>query len=291
MNRLTIGQCATLACLWEVTFPKPGNVHRSADFEDMTFADFVTSAVAIGPAMDRAGREKGVGQTVLDAVSATQQLVGKNTNLGTILLLAPLAVVPRRQALEEGVRQVLREMTFEDARLVYQGIRQASPGGMGQVDQWDLAGDVPGNLLDAMRAAASRDRVARQYAEDYRQLFHDVVPLLQNDLANNYNLCDAVIDAHVTLMARFPDSLIGRKCGAAVAEESAARASRVLEAGPAGSSEYHQAVADLDFWLRSDGHRRNPGTTADLIAAGLFVLLRDEWKTGRLEDWNSGIVG
>ncbi|NIL98383.1 MAG: triphosphoribosyl-dephospho-CoA synthetase, partial [Planctomycetales bacterium] len=82
MNRLTIGQSATLACLWEVMVPKPGNVHRAADFEDLTFGDFVASAVAIGPAMERAGRETGVGQTVWDAIWATRQLVDTNTNLG-----------------------------------------------------------------------------------------------------------------------------------------------------------------------------------------------------------------
>ncbi len=92
-------------------------------------------------------------------------------------------------------------------------------------------------------------------------------------------------------MAHYPDSLIARKCGPDVAAEAAARAAKVLQAGPPPAAAYQQAVADLDFWLRSDGHRRNPGTTADLIAAGLFALLRDEiiepdrargalWKSG-----------
>jgi triphosphoribosyl-dephospho-CoA synthase len=276
MNRLTIGQCATLACLWEVMVPKPGNVHRAADFEDLTFGDFVTSAVAIGPAMDRAGLERSVGQTVWDAVRATRQLVDTNTNLGTVLLLAPLAAVPREVSLVEGVPSVLSELNSEDAGRVYQAIREAAPGGLGDVPSWDVAGPAPQDLLQAMRAAADRDLVARQYAHDFAELFQCVVPYLRDGLDAGRGLTSSVIHAYLRLMAQFPDSLIARKCGPDVARESAARAAQALDAGPPESDAYRQAVADLDFWLRSDGHRRNPGTTADLIAAGLFVLLRDE---------------
>ena len=96
-HELSSGQCATLACLLEVTAPKPGNVHRSADFEDVTFVDFAVSAVAIAPALDNAVRG-GVGRAVRDAIAATRALVPTNTNLGTVLLLAPLAAVPRARA-------------------------------------------------------------------------------------------------------------------------------------------------------------------------------------------------
>ena len=94
MNQsLSVGQCATLACLLEVTAPKPGNVHRGADFEDISFDDFVASAVAIGPVIEKATSHN-VGQTVLLAVTATRSFVATNTNLGTVLLIAPLATVP-----------------------------------------------------------------------------------------------------------------------------------------------------------------------------------------------------
>src|SRR5207249_11040058 len=97
---LTIGQCATLACLLEATAPKVGNVHRGADFEDLTFTDFVVSSVAIGPAMEAAATI-GVGRAVLEAVNATRACVATNTNLGMALLIAPLAAVPRSERSEE----------------------------------------------------------------------------------------------------------------------------------------------------------------------------------------------
>ena len=270
---LTIAQCATLACLWEATIPKPGNVHRGADFEDLGFGDFVVSAVAIGPAIERAA-EIGVGAAVFEAVSQVRQLVGTNTSLGTILLLAPLAAV--QGALDTAsVGAVLQSLTPRDAQLVYEAIRLAAAGGLGRVENMDLEESPPSDLLAAMRAAADRDLVARQYAEDFQQLFSNVVPWMREGLSAGLALGPVVRHVHVRMMHEFPDSLIARKCGQQVAIAAAGRAGAVLKAGPPGDDLYEMALADLDFWLRSD-RRRNPGTTADMIAAGLFVLLRDD---------------
>src|SRR5437899_992179 len=98
-NMLSPGQCAQLACVLEATARKPGNVTPFIDFEDLTYLDFVLSAAAIAPVMDRAA-ELGVGRTVLDALEATRHFVGTNSNLGMLLLLAPLAAVPMGEAIE-----------------------------------------------------------------------------------------------------------------------------------------------------------------------------------------------
>ena len=88
---LSIGQCATMACMLEATAAKPGNVHRGADFDDLTYLDLLMSGVAIAPAMEAAASGTSVGKTILDAVRATRAVVDTNTNLGIVLLLAPLA--------------------------------------------------------------------------------------------------------------------------------------------------------------------------------------------------------
>ncbi len=268
------GQCATLACMLEVIAPKPGNVHRGADFEDVTCGDFLASAVAIGPAFE-AAPDRPLGQTVFDAVLATRRMVANNTNLGLVLAMAPLAAVPRDEPLAEGVRRVLGALTAEDARAVYAAIALAQPGGLGKVDEHDVNGPPPANLLDAMRLAANRDRIARQYATDFHDVLAVVAPWLAEGLEAGQSLVNTVIHTYVRLLAEWPDSLIARKCGVEVAEQASTYAGQVLRAGSPGSGEYNEALADLDFWLRSDGHRRNPGTTADLVAAGLFVLLRE----------------
>lgn len=272
---MTIGQCAALACVIEATAPKPGNVHRGADFEDMSYPDLVASAIAIGPCMDAASRGERVGRTVLQAVQATRRLVDKNTNLGTALLLAPLARVPRETPLNAGIRGVLATLDADDARDVYIAIRRAQPGGLGRVEESDIAAPAPADLLVAMRLAADRDLVARQYVEDFALVLEMVAPSIARGVQRGWSLLDAVVHTQLRLLSAHPDSLIARKCGAQVAQQAADHAADVVSRGEPGDGAYEDGLADLDFWLRADGHRRNPGTTADLIAAGLFVVLRE----------------
>jgi triphosphoribosyl-dephospho-CoA synthase len=125
-----------------------------------------------------------------------------------------------------------------------------------------------------MRLAADWDMIARQYANGFQQVLGEIVPRLL-ERADRLTLIERIVDTHVWLISEYPDSLIARKCGRAVAQEAAVRAAVVLQAGAPASEDYLRELAELDFWLRSDGNRRNPGTTADLIAAGLFVALRD----------------
>jgi triphosphoribosyl-dephospho-CoA synthase len=271
---LSIGQAATLACLLEATAPKVGNVHRGADFDDLYFADFVTSAVAIGPPMERA-RDTGVGQAVLDAISATRSLVETNTNLGMVLLIAPLAAVPLDQKLTEGIGHVLNALTPRDSELVYEAIRLARPGGLGKTDEMDVAGAAPTDLLEAMRHAAGRDRVAEQYVNGFALVLHEIVPNLVAGQERGWSLVDTIIREHVRLLSVYPDSLIARKCGPELAQRVSDFAAQVLRAGEPDDENYHAALNDFDFWLRSDGNRRNPGTTADLIAGALFAGFRD----------------
>ncbi len=272
MSTPSVGQLAGLACLWEATASKPGNVHRAADFEDVTFVDFATSALVIQPAFDAAAGGERLGRIVLDAVWATRQAVGTNTNLGTVLLLAPLAMAAEPNA--KSVGQVLRALDGDDALLVYEAIRLAQPGGMGRVKEADVSGPPPADLLAAMRLAADRDLVARQYVSNFAEVFEVAVPAMGEALAKSWPLGEAIVHAQLRLMSEFPDSLIARKCGPAVATQSSAMAAAALAAGQPGDENYRRALADFDFWLRADGHRRNPGTTADLIAAGLFAALR-----------------
>ncbi len=123
---LSAGGLAQVACLLEATARKPGNVHRFCDFAELHYLDFLLSATAIAGPLDQAV-ERGVGATVLSAVKATRQVVSTNTNLGIILLLAPLAAVPSTVDLAGGVEQVLTGTTDDDARLVYEAIRPGIP--------------------------------------------------------------------------------------------------------------------------------------------------------------------
>jgi triphosphoribosyl-dephospho-CoA synthase len=270
----TVGTLATLACILEATAPKPGNVYRGADFEDLTYPDLVISAAVIGPVFDRAAQWS-VGQLALEAIRATRRAVATNTNLGVVLLIAPLAKVPPNTPLAEGIEAVLDATDQRDAELVYEAIRLARPSGLGVAATADLAFRPTLGLVDAMRLAEDRDLIARQYAQGFEDVLERAAPWLVEGVAASRSLSEAIVHAYLRLLAHAPDSLIARKCGWQVARESSLRAAAILERETPHGEGYLAALSDLDFWLRADGHRRNPGTTADLVAAGLYVALRE----------------
>jgi triphosphoribosyl-dephospho-CoA synthase len=271
---LPLGLCAQLACIWEATAAKPGNVHRYRDFADVTYLDFLQSAAAIAPVLTKARRQP-VGQTILEGVRATRRVVSTNTNLGVLLLLAPLAAVHEDLDLRAGLEPVLADLDAEDSRAVYRAIRLAEPGGLARVSEQDISVEPSLPLRQIMALSAKRDLIARQYANNFHEVFTSGVPALVLGLGETASVEGAIIACHLHLLATHPDSLIARKCGRAEAEESSRRARRVLEYGWPTIAAGRVALADLDAWLRAEGNSRNPGTTADLVAACLFVALRE----------------
>ena len=174
---MSAGRLAQVACLLEVTAPKPGNVHRHADLPGLHLVDFLLSATAIAEPLDRA-ETAGVGRTVLAAIEATRRVVDTNTNLGIVLLLAPLAAVPGAVDLASGIEKVLAATTVDDARHVYRGIRLARPGGLGAVSDQDVASEPTVTLREAMAMAADRDSIARQFTNGFREVFGEALPAL-----------------------------------------------------------------------------------------------------------------
>ena len=272
----TAGQIASWVCQMEVTAPKPGNVHRGADFEDVTLGDFLSSAIALGSAIDAQPPTGGTGSMILSAVERTNLVAKTNTNLGIVLLVCPLAkLVQRGEALTpQLIAAEIETLTGAESRAVYQAIAKAKAGGLATVDKHDVndADGAPDKLIDAMEQARERDMVAKQFCSGYTDVIEFVLPAIEEGLLRFGKISHGIVWAHVKTMAQFPDSLISRKLGDAVAKKSAAMAAQCLEQlTNADDDDFWRSVGDLDFWLRSDGHRRNPGTTADLITAALYV--------------------
>jgi len=274
-----IAWLAQLACVLEVSAHKPGNVTLTTGFSDMTALDLLASAVAIGPAM-RDAPMSSVGWTIRRAVDDTHRFVTANTNLGIVLLLAPLAKAagtahPGR--LRSAVGDVLANLTGEDRRQAFAAIRKASPGGLGRSDTMDVNDpDAAGSLLEAMVEARGRDAIAREYATRFQITFATGYPCLDQLWHEGLTLSDAIVQTALTILARVPDTLIVRKEGWEMAEEVSAQARDVLDKGGVLSEEGRQALECLDRTLRDDGHRLNPGTTADLATASIFVFLVEQ---------------
>ncbi len=172
---LSPGRLAQTACLLEVTARKPGNVHRYADLPGLHFIDFLLSATAIAEPLDRAATDGSWPQPCW-ARSRRPGGSSTNTNLGIVLLLAPLAAVADCVDLAEGVEDVLAATTVDDARDVYRAIRLAQPGGLGEVADQDIAREPTITLRAVMGLAAERDSIARQYANGFREVLGEALP-------------------------------------------------------------------------------------------------------------------
>lgn len=275
-----VAAAAQLACLLEVSAPKPGNVSPGRHFHDTRYEDFLASAVAIGPALAAAG-DQPLGATILAAMEATAQWVRSNTNLGIILLLAPLARAALRNegALRDRVRAVLAETTVGDAAEVYAAIRRARPGGLGAAESEDVAAAPTVTLLEAMRLAADRDSVAREYATDFAVTFDVGTLALRRARGAGLDWSDATVECYLRILAAVPDTHIARKLGRDEAEIVSRRARAVAEVGGVRSEAGRRELQAFDAALRGPTNARNPGTTADLTCAALFVvILEDSWN-------------
>lgn len=272
----TVAAAAQLACLLEASAEKPGNVTPAHAFHDMSYEDFLRSAVAIGPELARAG-ERGVGATVLAAILATRRWTRANTNLGIVLLLTPLAraaLLDGRKSLRANLQQVLADLTVEDARDAYRAIRLAGPGGLETEKPHDIRAEPVVTFRAAMASAVERDNIAAEYLSDYAFTFERGLPALTQALARGAGHPQAIIHTYLELLAAVPDTLISRKNGLKMAQVISAKAAVAQAAGGVFSEHGRQAIIELDKYLRSHpDNALNPGTTADLVAAVLFVAL------------------
>ena len=277
-----IAAAATLACALEACAEKVGNVTPTRAFPDARFDDFALSAQALGAAVAEAAPGR-VGRTVYRAVTATLRVAPSNTNLGMALLFAPLAAAARARGgrgLRIRLSRVLRDLSVDDARWAYRAIRVARPGGLGRADRAEVARPPAVTLRQAMRLAAGRDTVAAEYVRGFAVTFDLALAGLRRALRRGLGLLDAIAQAHLELMARIPDTLIARKAGAAAAAAVAGRARTVIRAGGLRTRKGAAAARRLDADLRRAGNRLNPGTSADLIAAALFVWLLETPASG-----------
>jgi triphosphoribosyl-dephospho-CoA synthase len=276
-----------LACLLEVSAPKPGNVSPGLHFHDTRYEDFLASAVAIGPALSGAGQHP-LGTTIRTAVEDTRRWTKSNTNLGIVLLLAPLARAALRSGepapsgakgtLRERLAQTLAETTVADATQVYSAIRHVRPGGLGEATAEDVFEPPTVTLREAMALAAQRDAIAREYVTNFALTFDVGVPALRAARRDGLAWTDAAVDVYLRLLDSTADTHIARKLGLTEAEAVSRRAREVLGAGATRSAEGRTALAVLDAELRDPRNRRNPGTTADLTCAAIFVvILEDGW--------------
>lgn len=259
------------ACRDELDAPKPGNVHVFANGRRLGVKDFERSAAAAAGPLTGPGQR--VGARILGAVDATAAAVNTNTNLGIILLCAPLAAAAETPSadLRSSLSGALRALDRDDAELAFKAIVRASPAGLGRAERHDVFAPATGSLREAMAEAADRDRVAQQYVTDFADVFELGEPLLAATLARSADKRLATLVAYLGFLAAFPDSHIVRKYGLTVAartrEQAAPLAALVRKA-----SRLEDVLANVLAWdAELKKANVNPGTSADLTVATLFA--------------------
>ncbi|MGB4812036.1 MAG: triphosphoribosyl-dephospho-CoA synthase [Methylophilaceae bacterium] len=267
----SIGNAYKAACLAELEALKPGNVHIFADGHGMTIDHFIKSAEATAPVISMP--DLTVGQRIYLAVEATQQVVGLNTNLGIILLCAPLiqAAWHDNGNLHQTLQSVLKNLTVDDAQLAAKAIQLAKPGGLGHADLHDINALPQVTLLTMMQAAESRDRIAWQYAHDFLDVFEFGQMKYQNAMNKFQNQAWATSALYLAYLAKYPDTHVARKHGEALALAVMLEAQEV---------EKHYWLTDypklmqqqlLNWDSKLKQGQLNPGTSADLTVVTIFL--------------------
>lgn len=282
------------ACELDIAVRKPGNVSLLSPGHGMQAQHFIDSARASAAPLFARGAS--VGERIEAAVVATGRVAGCNTNLGILLLCAPVALAVERfpQAtspisLCQAIESVLAGLDVDDARAAFRAIARANPGGLGSAASEDVRTAPTVGLRAAMALAAERDRIARLYRDGYAELFDIGLAALGGD----FRVLDAqeslppvrgiampvpgvgraVQRAYLALLGHAADSHIVRKHGSVVAHTVMDAAARWRAdprgAGPATGLDTDPAFAAWDESLKGDG--LNPGTTADLTVASMLL--------------------
>lgn len=284
MDSLEIAKIAQIASALEVSgYPKPGNVHRTRDYDDMEFEDFIISGIVIGDAIKRATSDVDIenpqlGKYILEAVSETDRWIKNNTNLGIVMMITPIAVAAaisdNFDDIRENVKLVMGNTSVDDACDLYDAINIADAGGMGDQDEYDVASDSAKQELrdngqtmyDVLKISAPWDMLAREMTSDMPAVFEIGYPTYHS-LRDEKTKNEACVLTFLIILSQVPDTLISRKYGSDEALKISMMTRDLLKLKD--SDDFSVRLKEFDDYLFENKY--NPGTTADLTAASVFV--------------------
>jgi triphosphoribosyl-dephospho-CoA synthase len=277
MTPTQLSEAYIQACELELQAFKPGNVSIYSDGHDMTVEDFRISAKVSADAI--VNPDYCLGEKIFYAVKATREAVNCNTNLGIILLCAPLLTaayqVTKTVSLQQALAKVLANTTVTDADWVFKAISLAAPGGLGESKQQDVKETATVTLTQAMEIASDRDRIALQYTTNFKDIFNFAI-LRYNEMHNCFfDKCRSTVAVYADLLSHYPDSHIVRKYGNQHNQWVKEQMSMVgLAVKTYAESDLMNLLYRVDQDFKTKGI--NPGTTADITVATVLVIFLDE---------------
>lgn len=270
------------ACLLDLQALKPGNVGLHGGGHGKTSQDFRRSAQAAAELITRP--DWTLGRRVYKAARASWGIAGCNTNLGVLLLTAPLISAYYREKpsdFNQRVREVLVETTVDDARDVYRAIWLMQPAGLGEVPQADVRERPDITLRETMVRAAERDRIAAEYRDGFTIVLTQARPQWEALCLRWGDARWAMVGVFLTLLGQYPDSHIARVHGDEAARSVSGKIKRLADefCEVEAPQIFRPRLLELDAFWKSAGF--SPGTTADLTLAGVFAARLDGWSDDR----------
>jgi triphosphoribosyl-dephospho-CoA synthase len=303
-NEIEIANCGTIAALLEASgYPKPGNVHRTQDFLETRYEHFLVSGAILSPLLREVAyrghctqknqinlSDLNLGAQILNGVKANREWQkGGNTNLGILLLFIPLACAagmminqpyPSISRLRSNLGLIIQNSVSNDTINLFAAIQLANPGGLGEIDKFDVGKTQPQvlkneriNLYEIFKMSADRDNIAKEWITEFQITFEVGYPFFKKIFLETKDINVAIVHCFLRILSTYPDTLICRKHGTIVAERVSAEAKDILEKG--GLLTNKELLWNFDQQLRKQSERIkiNPGTSADLTAAAIMVAL------------------
>jgi len=306
-----VSKCLQLAVLLEVSaYPKPGNVHRTSDFQETGYEHFLASAVALAPHSRHAAEQGlrvfnkeislsqiGIGKTIQNAVRDVMVWQhGGNTLLGSVILLTPMAAAAGQtlarytrfsiNQFRTSLKSVVESTTSEDAVNVYDAINLAQPGGLGKTPRLDVT-DVRSkrkilekgiSLFEVFKISSSWDSISAEWVNDYHITFDIGYPFFERQMKQTKDVNAATVHTYLKVLSEVPDTLIVRKAGEDKAKWVSVQAKLILQAGGLTTRKGRSSLLNLDRRLHDPSHKLNPGTTADITSAILASAILNGYR-------------
>jgi triphosphoribosyl-dephospho-CoA synthase len=299
-------RCSTLSSLLELSgWPKPGNIHRTSDFQDTRFEHFLSAISAIQPSFysfcrninksikffDQEYDCVNLGKLYLEAVKFMMEWQkGGNVLLGHILILAPLIASTticlkfQKKTLGDLQRiliKVIADSTIEDTIYLYKAIKQAKPGGLGKIQKYDINNPKfieelrkdRMNLKKIFTFSKDYDQISREYSEGFPIIFKLGLPYFIAKFKQSDEINTVIVDTSLKILSEFPDTLIIRKSNREIAEIVSEKTKNILDLGGISTRDGLNAALKLDEYLKKTNGQLNPGTTADILTGVIFCAL------------------
>ena len=267
------------ACSKDVEVIKPGNVNIDYPHSDTTAYDFLRSAHDSCKSLFK--QDFSLGERIYYSVSDSRKNTKVNTNLGILLLIAPIIhslLHSTKTTFRSALKDVIKTSQISDTNLLCRAINFVNPGGLGEKERMSTNSLPRVTLKTIMDKSANYDRLSYQYSTGYSDILDFIVPRIIEHKKNIENTDFLLSLVFLEILSEIPDTHISRKFNEKIAKKTSNEACDLIKIINTERSRKKalSRICQLDYEYKNKGI--NPGTTADLLLSGVMIerLLRSD---------------